>query len=70
MLGKFGKTTSSWEFKAYNCVYRDTGCKFEAVCNLLPKVIKRAKHLTAERVICQRDGERYCHFAGGFIDEA
>lgn len=66
MLGNLQDTPGGWEFKAYNCVYRDTGCKFEPVCNLLPHVIRLSTALNAERVICQRDGMPYCHFAGDY----
>ena len=66
MLGHLQDTPGGWEFKAYNCVYRDTGCKFEPVCNLLPKVIHLSTELSAERVICQRDAMPYCHFAGDY----
>ena len=66
MLGHWQNTSGGWEFKAYNCMYRDTGCKFEAVCNLLPNIIMLSTDLPAERVICQRDGMLYCHFAGDY----
>jgi predicted ArsR family transcriptional regulator len=66
MLGHLQDTPGGWEFKAYNCVYRDTGCKFEPVCNLLPSIIRLSTDLQAERVICQRDGMPYCHFAGDY----
>lgn len=64
MLGSFKETADGWEFKAYNCVYRDTGCRFEAVCDLLPQVIERSTMLAAQRLRCQRDGLQYCHFVG------
>ncbi len=66
MLGNLQDTSGGWEFRAYNCVYRDTGCKFEPVCNLLPNIIHLSTNLSAERVICQRDGMPYCHFAGDY----
>ncbi len=66
MLGNLQDTSGGWEFKAYNCVYRDTGCKFESVCNLLPNIIHLSTGLNAERVICQRDAMPYCHFAGDY----
>jgi predicted ArsR family transcriptional regulator len=69
MLGHLQDTPGDWEFKAYNCVYRDTGCKFEPVCNLLPKVVSLSTGLPVERIICQRDGMNYCHFAGSYHKE-
>lgn len=66
MLGALQATEGGWEFKAYNCVYRDIGCSFEPVCDLLPRIVTLATDLPAERVVCQRDGKRYCHFAGSY----
>lgn len=66
MLGRLGPTEGGWEFKAYNCIYRDAGCKFLPVCEFLPNVIQCATGLGAERVICQRDGEAFCQFAGSY----
>jgi predicted ArsR family transcriptional regulator len=66
MLGHLEDTPEGWEFKAYNCVYRDTGCKFESVCNLLPNIITLSTSLESQRVLCQRDGINYCHFAGSY----
>jgi predicted ArsR family transcriptional regulator len=66
MLGRLESTPGGWEFKAYNCVYRDSGCKFLPICNFLPNVIQTTTALPAERVICQRDGERFCQFAGSY----
>lgn len=62
MLGQLEPTPFGWELKAYNCVYKDAGCKVEAVCDLLPKVISQATGLDAERPHCQRDGMRACTF--------
>lgn len=66
MLGRLANTPGGWEFEAYNCVYRATGERFEGVCNLLPKVVEDATGMAAERVRCQRDGNRTCHFAGSY----
>lgn len=66
MLGRLEATEGGWEFKAYNCVYRDAGCKFLPVCDFLPNVIQSATGLPAERVVCQRDGETFCQFAGSY----
>lgn len=66
MLGRLANTEGGWEFHAFNCVYRDTGERFEAVCDLLPKVVRIATGMEAERVRCQRDGNRSCHFAGSY----
>jgi predicted ArsR family transcriptional regulator len=65
MLADMEATEGGWELRAYNCSYRDTGCKFEAVCNLMPRVVTRLTGLPAERVACQRDGEQACHFTIG-----
>jgi predicted ArsR family transcriptional regulator len=67
MLGQLRHTPGGWEFRAYNCVYRATGERFEGVCDLLPEVVKRAAGTDAERVRCQRDGHRTCTFAGSFL---
>ncbi len=66
MLAHLDRTPGGWELHAYNCVYRAAGERFEGVCDLLPDVVRRAAGVDAERVRCQRDGERTCHFAGGF----
>ncbi len=66
MLGRLANTEGGWEFEAFNCVYRATGERFEGVCELLPKVVTGATGMPAERVRCQRDGHRSCHFAGGY----
>lgn len=55
-----------WRLEAHNCVYRDAGCQEAAVCELLPRVIESAADLPAERIACQRDGERACTFSGGW----
>lgn len=68
MLGRLSNTEGGWEFHAYNCVYRHTGERFEPVCDLLPKVVRFATGMPAERVRCQRDGNRTCHFAGSYLD--
>jgi predicted ArsR family transcriptional regulator len=65
MLADMEATQGGWELRAYNCSYRDTGFKFEAVCNLMPRVITRLTGLPAERLACQRDSERACHFTVG-----
>ncbi len=62
MLGTLEETPTGWELKAHNCLYYATGQRFEAVCNLPPRVITRATGLPAERPFCQRDGQRACHF--------
>ena len=62
MLGKLEPTEAGWELRAYNCVYRDAGCKFEAICDLLPRVISKATGLEAKRPFCQRDGQTACTF--------
>ncbi len=49
-------------------MYYEAGLRFEPVCDLLPRTIRRATGLPAERVVCQRDGARACRFAGGFDD--
>lgn len=66
MLGRLANTPGGWEFEAYNCVYRAAGERFEGVCELLPKVVEGATGIEAERVRCQRDGHRTCHFAGSY----
>ncbi len=66
MLGRLANTEGGWEFHAYNCVYRATGERFEPVCDLLPKVVRLATGMEAERVRCQRDGNHSCHFAGSY----
>ncbi|HHO56837.1 MAG TPA: winged helix-turn-helix transcriptional regulator [Trueperaceae bacterium] len=62
MLGAMSEHSGSYEIQAYNCLYKDTGCKFVEVCDLLPNVVNKATGLEAERPSCQRDGERACHF--------
>lgn len=62
MLARLEETGGGWELRAFNCVYREAGCKFEAVCDVLPRVITRATGLSAERPFCQRDGKRACTF--------
>jgi predicted ArsR family transcriptional regulator len=62
MLGTLEETPTGWELKAHNCLYYATGQRFEAVCNLPPRVIARATGLPADRPFCQRDGQRACHF--------
>ena len=69
MLGRLDATPGGWEFRAYNCVYRDAGIRFEDVCDLLPKIVREATGLPCERVVCQRDGNRACVFAGGYHPE-
>lgn len=67
MLAQLEETEGGWELRAFNCVYRGAGCKFEVVCDILPRVITRATGLSAKRPFCQRDGERACTF---IIDKA
>ena len=62
MLGQLEATEQGWELRAYNCVYRDAGCKFEAICDLLPRVISEVTGLDTVRPFCQRDGNRACTF--------
>lgn len=62
MLAQVEATDVGWEIKAHNCVYRNAGCKVEAVCDLLPKVISKSTELAAERPFCQRDGQQFCTF--------
>ena len=69
MLGKLDATPGGWEFRAYNCVYRDAGVRFEEVCDLLPKIVREATGLPCERVVCQRDGHQACVFAGGYLPD-
>ena len=69
MLGRLDATPGGWEFRAYNCVSRDAGIRFEEVCDLLPKIVRDATGLPCERVVCQRDGHRACVFAGGYHPE-
>lgn len=69
MLGRLERTEGGWEFRAYNCVYRDAGMHFVEVCELLPRIVREATGLPCERVICQRAGNRSCVFAGGFTSE-
>jgi len=55
-------TPIGWELKAYNCLYKAAGCKFEAVWDLVPKVLELSLETSVERPLCQRDGERSCIF--------
>jgi predicted ArsR family transcriptional regulator len=55
-----------WLFEAHNCVYYQAGVRFEPVCDLLPRTIRTATGLPAERLVCQRDGSRTCRFAGSY----
>lgn len=66
MMGRLDEERGGWTFEAHNCVYYQAGLRFEQVCDLLPRTIRRATGLPAERVVCQRDGVRACRFAGGF----
>jgi predicted ArsR family transcriptional regulator len=63
MLSHLEATESGWELQAYNCMYKAIGCKFEPVCNLVPRVIEATTDLPTERITCQRDGERVCRFS-------
>jgi predicted ArsR family transcriptional regulator len=69
MLGRMERTEGGWEFRAYNCVYRDAGMRFVEVCELLPQIVQEATGLPCERVICQRAGNRSCVFAGSFTPD-
>ncbi|MDZ7708414.1 MAG: ArsR family transcriptional regulator [Trueperaceae bacterium] len=69
MMGRLDETRGGWTFEAHNCVYYQAGLRFEPVCDLLPRTIRRATGLPAERVVCQRDGARACRFAGGFVED-
>ena len=62
MLSTFEETKGGWELRAFNCFYHDVGCKFEAVCDVTPRIITLTTGLPAERLFCQRDGKRACHF--------
>lgn len=64
-LTQLEPTEGGWEVRAYNCPYLSAGCRFEAVCDLGPRVITLATGLPAERVVCQRDGERACWLSIG-----
>lgn len=71
MLGQLEETAGDgWTFEAHNCVYYQAGVRFEPVCDLLPRSIRSATGLPAERVVCQRDGSRTCHFAGSYRPDA
>ena len=56
-------TAAGWELEAYNCPYRAVGQKFEAVCDLVPRVIGVALGQRVDRPQCQRDGALACHFS-------
>ncbi|SMB94477.1 helix-turn-helix transcriptional regulator [Deinococcus hopiensis] len=60
-LSQLERTPGGWELRAYNCPYLAVGCRFEAVCNIAPRVLSIATGLAAERVVCQRDGKAACH---------
>ena len=60
-LTQLERTPGGWELRAYNCPYLAVGCRFEAVCNIAPRVLSIATGLVAERVVCQRDGKAACH---------
>ena len=62
MLGTLNAHEAGWELRAYNCFFYDVGCKFEAVCDLMPRVLTLATGLESERPVCQRDGRRACSF--------
>lgn len=67
MLGHLDEDAGdAWTFDAHNCVYYQAGVRFEPVCDLLPRAIRTATGLPAERVVCQRDGARTCRFAGSY----
>ncbi|QBY06882.1 ArsR family transcriptional regulator (plasmid) [Deinococcus metallilatus] len=60
-LSDLERTPGGWELRAYNCPYLAAGCRFEAVCDIAPRVLTLATGLPAERVACQRDGKPACH---------
>lgn len=71
MMGHLEETAGeAWTFEAHNCVYYRAGVRFEPVCDLLPRAIRSATGLPAERVVCQRDGSRTCRFAGSYLHDA
>lgn len=53
-------TPAGWELRAYNCPYLRAGQQFEAICDMVPRVITLATGLPAERPACQRDGHPAC----------
>lgn len=60
-LSQLERTPGGWELRAYNCPYLAAGCRFEAVCDIAPRVLSLATGLPTERVDCQRDGKPACH---------
>jgi len=60
-LSQLERTPGGWELRAYNCPYLAAGCRFEAVCDIAPRVLSIATGLAAQRVVCQRDGKAACH---------
>ncbi len=63
MLSTLEEIEGGWELRAFNCFYHAVGCKFEAVCDVTPRIITLTTGLPAERLFCQRDGKRACHFS-------
>jgi predicted ArsR family transcriptional regulator len=57
------RTPAGFELRAYNCLYRAAGQKFEPVCDLVPRIIALATDANVERPSCQRDGQRACVFS-------
>jgi predicted ArsR family transcriptional regulator len=57
------RTPAGFELRAYNCLYRAAGSKFEAVCDLVPNTIGLALGSSVDRPACQRDGQRACIFS-------
>ncbi|MFC4425951.1 helix-turn-helix transcriptional regulator [Deinococcus navajonensis] len=60
-LSDLERTPGGWELRAYNCPYLAAGCRFEAVCDMAPRILSLATGLPTERVACQRDGRAACH---------
>jgi predicted ArsR family transcriptional regulator len=57
------RTPAGFELRAYNCLYRAAGSKFEAVCDLVPSIIGLVLGSSVDRPACQRDGQRACVFS-------
>jgi predicted ArsR family transcriptional regulator len=57
------RTEAGYELRAYNCLYKAAGSKFEAVCDLIPNIIGLATGNDTNRPVCQRDGQRACVFS-------
>jgi predicted ArsR family transcriptional regulator len=57
------RTEAGYELRAFNCLYKTAGSKFEAVCDLIPNIIGLATGNDTNRPVCQRDGQRACVFS-------